>query len=336
MPPAEATTYLPKPNQIYLQFNKCTFMQNNSIPAKVALLTFSILTFYCFGVGIALQFISYPTFDKVHEHWQDFMNLFNQKMIILLLIPYTLLAIASLLFYKFAKSDFDKKTILASVGLSIFSVSCTFIFINPIHNKLPLLTNFNEQAHQNLVNYTFYLQILPLAILSITILKMLNSYFKSQNPIRRWLFLSIFALMFYTSGTNTIEVFAQYPLWKIVGQTDWLPYRQTGTFLTFALVYLIPGFLNLLLIIPAIWLRPKGVPIIIPIAFFLLLVITSYFTATYFVPDIQEQLDKAYSINLIDELIKNDFKLRGLPELVCFILLALTFLKTGRTSTQTT
>ncbi len=136
-------------------------MQSPTFATKASLLVFSILTFYCFGVAIALQYIAYPPFDKVHEHWQDFMNLFNQQMTILLFIPYALLAVAALVLYKFGQKEFDKKTMAVSVGLTVFVVVCTFLFIYPIQHKLPLQANFDGQTHQNLVNYTLYLQILP-------------------------------------------------------------------------------------------------------------------------------------------------------------------------------
>jgi hypothetical protein len=180
------------------------------------------------------------------------------------------------------------------------------------------------------------LQAIPLFLLAITVIILLNDFFKNQKLLRRLLFLSIFTLMFYSNGTNAIEVFLQYPLWRVVGQEDWLPFRQAIGFLPFMLVYLIPGFLNLLLIIPSIWLRPKKISIVVPLLILVLMLWGTYHTATYFVPQIQQQLDKGYSLKLIDDLINNDFILRNSKMFIQLLLLIWVFVKMENKNTFTT
>jgi hypothetical protein len=52
--------------------------------------------------------------------------------------------------------------------------------------------------------------------------------------------------------------------------------------------------------------------------------------ATYFIPDIQLQLDKAYSPSLIADLLKNDMPMRGFLMYVNGVIMIWTFLKTDR------
>jgi hypothetical protein len=112
-------------------------------------------------------------------------------------------------------------------------------------------------------------------------------------------------------GTGTMEGFVAYPFWREIGATDWLAARQAPSAASFFWIFLIPGYLPMILTIVMFWHRPAGIARWVPMAIVGLILIVFVVTAVYFVPDLQMELDKAYSRPLIDELIKNDIPYRG-------------------------
>lgn len=274
--------------------------------SKWTLFIFTIFSFYIFGVVLASYCITYPRFDDVHDNWIEFMSLYNHKMMVFLEIPSILWLLSAISMYFFSPKFFPKWAIYASIGLTLISVSITLFSVLSTFNAMQSI-GFNPETHANLLSTSMFFQIIPAGIVCLLILFFLNIHFQSIKPLSRWIFIIVTVLSFYLIGSNTVEALIEYRLWNIVSEADWLAYRLSGpSFGLFIAVYLLPGWSTLLLIIPLIWLRPKGVSIVLPICFLLFELWTAFITATYFIPKAQLPLDKAYSKQLLEELVKND------------------------------
>ncbi len=274
--------------------------------SKWALFIFTIFSFYIFGVVLASYCITYPRFDDVHDNWQAFMSLYNHKMTIFLKIPSILWFLSAISMYFFSPKIVPKWVIYVCIGLTFISVSTTLFSVMPIFSAMEGI-GFNPETHANLLSTSMFIQIIPAGIVCLLILFFLNIYFQSIRPLSRWIFIIVTVLSFYLIGSNTVEALIEYRLWNIVSEADWLAYRRSGpSFGLFIAVYLLPGWLPILLIIPMIWLRPKDVSIILPICFLLFELWGAFITATYFIPKAQMPLDNAYSKQLLEDLVKND------------------------------
>jgi hypothetical protein len=301
--------------------------------SKWTLFIFTILSFYIFGVVLASYCITYPRFDNVHDNWKEFMSLYNHKMTIFVKIPSVLWLLSSISLYFFSPKILPKWAIYASIGLTIISISTTLFSILSTFNAMQSI-GFNPETHANLLSTSMFFQIIPAGIVCLLILFFLNIYFQSIKPLSRWIFIIVTVLSFYLIGSNTVEALIEYRLWNIVSEADWLAYRLSGpSFGLFIAVYLLPGWSTLLLIIPLIWLRPKGVSIVLPICFLLFELWTAFITATYFIPKAQLPLDKAYSKQLLEELVKNDDLKRVWLMYVFGIIAGLMFFK-SKNSTE--
>ncbi len=295
--------------------------------SKWALFIFTILSFYILGVILASYCITYPRFDDVHDNWQQFMSLYNHKMTVFLKIPSILWLLSAVSLYFFSPKIFPKWAIYACIGLTLISVSTTVFSILPIFSAMESV-GFNPETHANLLSISMFFQIIPAGIVCLLILFFLNIYFQAIKPIARWIFIIVTVLSFYLIGSNTVEALIEYRLWNIVSETDWLTYRRSGpSFGLFVAVYLLPGWLPILLIIPMIWLRPKGVSIMLPICFLLFEIWGAFITATYFIPKAQMPLDDAYSKQILIDLVKNDDLKRVWVMYVLGVIAGLMFFK---------
>lgn len=274
--------------------------------SKWALFIFTILSFYIFGILLASYCITYPRFDDVHDNWISFMSLYNHKMTLFLKLPSILWILSAISLYFFSPKIFPKWAIYACIGLTLISVSTTLFSVLPMFSAMENI-GFNSETNANLLSTSMFFQIIPAGIVCVLVLFFLNIYFRFIKPIARWIFIIVTVLSFYLIGTNTVEALIEYRLWNIVSETDWLAYRKSGpSFGLFVAVYLLPGWSTILFIIPLIWLRPKGVSIMLPIGFLLFELWAAFITATYFIPKAQLPLNSAYSKQLLEDLVKND------------------------------
>ena len=295
--------------------------------SKWALFIFTILSFYIFGVVLASYCITYPRFDDVHDNWQKFMSLYNYKMTLFLRIPSILWFLSAISLYFFSPRIFSKWAIYACIGLTLICVSTTLFSVLPIFGAMGSI-GFNPETHANLLSTSMFFQIIPAGIVCLMMLFFLNIYFQSIKPIARWIFIIVTILSFYLIGSNTIEALIEYRLWNIVSDADWLTYRRSGpSFGLFVAVYLLPGWLPILLIIPMIWLRPKGVSIMLPICFLSFEIWAAFISATYFIPKAQIPLDNVYSKQMLEDLVKNDDLKRVWVMYVLGIIAGLMFFK---------
>jgi hypothetical protein len=307
--------------------------KNSLLQSKWSFLIYSILTLYYFGAIVFTYFFDYTTFGNVHEHFHDFMNLTIRIREIGFIPPAILMLLSTFSLLKFNQMDFPRWTILASIGLAIISVATSLFVVFPIYLGMGSL-GFNVETHQKLLSSSMNFQIIPSIIQCLILVGLLNVYFKETKPVRRWLFIVIYFITFYTFGFAMFDT-TEVPIWLSVGEKDWMVYRHSGTlgFAGFAVIYLLPGVLPMFLTIFLFWLRPKSIPLYLPIIRFIISMIILFVSATYFAPKIQFELDKGYSRSLIDEYWLRNFGRYSLGVLT-FILTAWMFLKIDRNKIQ--
>ena len=304
-------------------------IQDNSKQSKWCFLIYSILTLYYFGAIIFTYFFDYSTFGNVHEHFQDFINLTVRIREIGFIPPTILMLLSTFSLLRFNQIDFPRWTIWASIGLAIISVATSIFVVFPTYLNMQSL-GFNKETQQKLVLTTMNFQIIPSILQCIILIGLLNIYFKETKVVRRWLFIIIFFLTFYTFGFAMFDT-TEAPIWLSVGEKDWMAFRHSGTmgFGGFAALYLLPGALPMFLMIPLFWLRPKSIPLYLPVIRFILSIIILYITATYFAPKIQFELDKRYSHSLMEDYWLRNYGRYSLS-VISYILTAWMFLKIDR------
>jgi hypothetical protein len=312
------------------QMDSINTNRENSARSLWALILYFVLCFYHFGEAMMTYFINYKVFDKVHENVGPFMTIFVNRMAIVSYFPDVLLVIATLVFVQSHPKSFPRWAIWTSSALGFISVATSFAAILPIHLALPA-TGFSEAIQNQLLPISLNFQIIPAAMQVLIVLWLMNRYLNDSKPVGRWLLILVCLMTYYTLGTSYVEEFVNYPGWLAVGENDWMSFRKGGnSFAVFACVYLLPGFLQIFLFIAMIWLRPKGIPRLFPGILLLSWLWTTVTTATYFVPDLQLVLDKGYSRQLIEELMRNSVLYRELPGLISFFIPAWMFLKAGQ------
>lgn len=275
-----------------------------------------------------VYFFDYASFSAIHENKAEVFRAFNNRMFFVNTIPSLLMVIVSVFLYLRNTGIIPRRIILIAAILGIISVATTMIFINPIHFSL-ITTGYTSAVESRLLPIAFNFQLIPTILQIILVLYMLNIYGNKTKIFGRWLFISVFALLFYSIGTGSIEGWVNYHFWGLIGSVDWLPYRQSGSSLRFFGTFLIPAFLPILLSIPLFWWRPKAFPRYFIVIYWLANIYMFVITAIYFVPKIQLPLNSAFSISAINDLNTYEFPLRGSAALFMEILLAYMFIKIG-------
>jgi hypothetical protein len=290
------------------------------------LLIYTVLTMYYFGTVVMTFFVCYPQFQKVHEHFILLMQVFNSHMISVCYLPAFMMLVSSFLPLLFPHKAFPKPAIFISIAFALISVATTFFVVLPVHQLLPSV-GFNESLVQKLTTICIWFQIIPAGIQVLIVMGVVNRLLGDTRPLARWLFIVVLFLEFFTWGTSFVDEFVNFPVYLTVGAKDWLGYRTGIPMSVFFGVFLIPGFLPLLLLIPTFWHRPKGIPRRLVTIALLSILWIFVITATYFVPHIQAPLDKGYSEPLIRDILTYSFPLRGTAGLTLFITMALMLFK---------
>lgn len=262
----------------------------------------------------------------VHEHFSEYVGAFNYAMNFKLLMPAILLIVSSFALLRFAKNLFPTGIIWASIVLVVISVATTFFVVLPALHDFAS-KGFDAGTLDSLKKTSMLFQIIPAGLACLPALGLMNIYFEDTKPFARWVFILFFSTAFYSVGTDAIEA-GNYPLWKIVGEHDWLVYRKESgvQFSTFILIYLLPGFLSILWILIMLRWRPKGIHIGWVLLHLAAWIWIAFTTATYFVPKVQIPLDSAYSEQLITNIIKYN-PIRKIPGLLSNAIAAWMFLK---------
>ena len=308
-------------------------MKNSSStlsPSSIwALLFFFILSFYHFGNSMMLYFFDYACFPAIHENKTTVFQVFNDRMFYVTTIPSLLLVVSSVYLYLKRPEIISRNIIVLASILGIISVATMLFFINPIHASL-MTNGFTPEIEKQLLLLAFNFELIPAIFQIILVFYMLNIYTNQTKVFGRWLYILVFASLFYSKGTGYIESFVNYPFWSVIGNTDWLPYRHSGSQLRFFGTFLIPAFLPILLSIPLFWWRPRAFPRYCIALYWLANVWMFVITGVYFVPKVQVPLNDAYSITAITDLRTYDFPLRGTVVLFMELLLAWMFIKIGK------
>ncbi|MDI1256786.1 MAG: hypothetical protein PSV16_11875 [Flavobacterium sp.] len=293
-----------------------------------ALLIYFVLSFYHFGNTMMIYFFDYATFSAIHENKTMVFQVFNDRMFFVNTIPSILMVVSSVYLYFKNPEIISRRIIGISALLGIISVATLIIFINPIHVSL-ISNGLTLEIEKQLLPISFYFELIPAIFQMLLVFYMLNIYTNNTKVFGRWLFILVFASLFYSKGTGGIESWVNYPFWSVIGNTDWLAYRNSSSPLRFFGTFLIPAFLPILLSIPLFWWRPKVFPRYFIVIYWLANIWIFVITAIYFVPKIQLPLNDAYSTLAIDNLRTYDFPLRGTVVWFMEILLAWMFLRIG-------
>lgn len=301
-----------------------------------ALTIYFSLSFFMLGVSAMMHYFIYPTFDKVHENISNFMDVFNNRIIFLFYIPSVLLLLSSISLFWFAPKNFSKWIIWISIVLSAISVMTIFFVLVPIQNSFSSTNGFEKIQCDDLLSKSLTFQLIPIVLQVLLAFGLLNTFIKNESLFAKWVFIIVFSLAFFTAGSDFTEKILNYPLWLKVSTSEWMEFRQIVHTNAFLWIYLLPAFLPLLLIILMFWFKPKPIKRKFIFIYFGLYLFISVISSVYFVPKLQIQLNKAYSIKLIEELIKMDFPLRFLPSLLIYALAVFMFIKVGQNQLQET
>ena len=290
------------------------------------LLAYLVLCFHHCGAVLMLHFFNYPGFRMIHEHTGPVFEMFNRRMVPFVYVPAGLLAVTAVALWRQAPAGLPQRWLAVSAGLCLVSVVATFGIAATVFAGLPV-TGFTAAIEAHLLPWGLGLQVLPAAGAALLALGLMDKCLHEARPVGRWLFIAVFALLFYSFGTGDVDSNVDYAYWPFIEATDWLPYRHSGSLVIFLGVFLIPDFLPILLKIPLIWVRPQGLPQGLVLLSLATDVWVFYITATYFVPKIQLPLDKGFSLPLITELLHNNFPLRGSVILAMYAVMTWLFLK---------
>lgn len=298
------------------------------------LLIYSILCFYCLGAVMMINFCDYPSFDRIHENVTQVFGVFSRKVVVIYYVPTVLLFFCTASLWFYTPKTIPKWMFWASF---LFSFSAVIIILFVLIPAQPYLLSkgFNGIVKNRLTHLSLYFQVIPAWLQAFLAFFILNAYFKNVNPFNRILFIGVFALVFYLVGADNVEKFINYSIWTVVCPADWLSFRASVPIAQFLSIYVVPGFFPIFLLVPMFWWRPQGITKTFVLIVLLPELWACIVTGNYFVPNIQVPLGKAYSLPLIEELIKNEFPLRGTALIMLIVATVILFLRVARHSQNT-
>lgn len=142
-----------------------------------------------------------------------------------------------------------------------------------------------------------------------------------------WVFITAFALVFYTTGAAFIESFVNYPSWPLIGESEFIAYHRFISPRVLMLL-VVPAVLGTVCNILMLWFRPQSIPrwsVWLSIALQAIVWISS---AAIQIP-IQVQLSaKGLSMPLIERLIQTNLLLRRIPYAITAVLFVWMMVKT--------
>ena len=134
-----------------------------------------------------------------------------------------------------------------------------------------------------------------------------------------WLFLIVFALVFYGMGASFVESFVNYPTWRLIGADEFRAYHQALSPLIIGYM-VIPMLITTFMTVLLLWFRPAPLPQWAIWLSVLLQLIVWFSTAAIQLP-IQMQLSRdGLSLPLIERLIFTNWWLRKVPQIMNAVL----------------
>ena len=139
-----------------------------------------------------------------------------------------------------------------------------------------------------------------------------------KNKISNVVFSVYILLAFYVFGGGIVNSLVAYRTWRAVGTNEFPEFHQIDSSLIIPL-FVIFFFLSFIPQILLFWFRPVVISrwLVWAALFFNLITLVS--TITIQIP-IQVELDKRFSLELIDRLISTDFIYRRIPMLLLAII----------------
>jgi hypothetical protein len=140
----------------------------------------------------------------------------------------------------------------------------------------------------------------------------------NKNKISAIIFSVYILLAFYVFGGGIVNSLVAYRTWRAVGANEFPVFHQIDSSLIIPL-FVVFFFLSFIPQILLLWFRPVVIPkwLVLSALFFNLITLVS--TITIQIP-IQTELDKKFSLELIDRLISTDFVYRRIPMLLMAII----------------
>jgi uncharacterized BrkB/YihY/UPF0761 family membrane protein len=140
----------------------------------------------------------------------------------------------------------------------------------------------------------------------------------NKNKISTIVFSVYILLAFYVFGGGIVNSLVAYRTWRAVGANEFPAFHQIDSSLIIPL-FVIFFFLSFIPQILLFWFRPMVIPKWLVWLALLFNLITLVSTITIQIP-IQVELDKQFSLELIERLISTDFIYRRIPMLLLAIV----------------
>lgn len=141
---------------------------------------------------------------------------------------------------------------------------------------------------------------------------------KNRNTVTSIIFTVYILLSFYVFGGGMVNSLVGYRTWRLVGPAEFPAFHQVDSdnIIPFFVILFFLSFIPQILLF---WFRPMAIPKWMVVSALLFNLITLISTLSIQIP-IQIELNKAFSLELIDRLIKTDMIYRRVP----MVLLAIT------------
>ena len=140
----------------------------------------------------------------------------------------------------------------------------------------------------------------------------------NKNKISTIVFSVYVLLAFYVFGGGIVNSLVAYRTWRAVGANEFPEFHQIDSSLIIPL-FVIFFFLSFIPQILLFWFRPMAISRWLVWLALLFNLITLVSTITIQIP-IQVELDKRFSLELIERLISTDFIYRRIPMLLLAII----------------
>lgn len=136
----------------------------------------------------------------------------------------------------------------------------------------------------------------------------------NKNKISTFVFSVYILLAFYVFGGGIVNSLVAYRTWRAVGANEFPEFHHIDSSLIIPL-FVVFFFLSFIPQILLFWFRPMVIPKWLVWLALLFNFITLVSTITIQIP-IQVELDKKFSLELIERLISTDFLYRRIPMLL--------------------
>ncbi len=156
----------------------------------------------------------------------------------------------------------------------------------------------------------------------------------SKNSISSIVFSVYILLAFYVLGGGIVNSLVAYRTWRWVGANEFPKFHQVDSSLIIPL-FVVFVFLSFILLILLFWFRPVVIPRLL-VWLALILNLTAIISTVAIQIPIQIELDKRFSLELIERLISTDMIYRKIPMLLVAVVNFIMLYKVVRQSGNNT